>query len=107
MPPRQSTTHSGNTLWASGATIAEAYEQREFSRAIREIMALADRANEYIAEQAPWALAKQDGKAQQVQDICSLGLNLFRLLMIYLKPVVPTLATHSEAFLNDTLVLVR
>ncbi len=85
------------------SSIAELYEQREFAKAMREIMALADLANEYIAEQEPWVLAKQQGKEQQVQDVCSLGINLFRVLMIYLKPVLPTLAEQTETFLNDQL----
>lgn len=83
--------------------IAGYYEQREFTKAIREIMALADIANEYIANKAPWVLAKQPGKEQEVKDICSLGINLFRVLMIYLKPVLPALAAQSESFLNDKL----
>lgn len=83
--------------------IAQLYEAREFSRAMREIMALADAANEYIAEQAPWALAKQEGKEQEVLDICSLAINLFRALMIYLKPVLPKTAEAAEAFLQTSL----
>lgn len=85
---------------APGEMIAALYEQREYSKALREIMALADRANAYIAERAPWALAKADPKDPDVQAICSVGLNLFRLLMIYLKPVLPHMATQGEAFLN-------
>lgn len=80
--------------------IAKNYEQRDFSRAIREIVALADQANAWIAEQAPWALSKQAGKEGQVQAICSLSINLFRQLIILLKPVLPALARRSEAFLN-------
>ena len=84
----------------AGARIAELYEQREFSHAIREIMALADKANVYIDEQKPWALAKQAGNEQQVQDIYSVGVNLFRVLMAYLKPVLPVMAEEAEKFLN-------
>lgn len=84
-------------------TIAELYEQREYAKAMREIMAQADAANRYIDEKAPWALAKEEGKAQQVQDICSMGINLFRLLMVYLKPVLPETAAKAEAFLNSSL----
>ncbi|MBV1880830.1 MAG: methionine--tRNA ligase [Pseudomonadales bacterium] len=80
--------------------IAQLYEDREFGRAIREIMALADRANQYIDEAKPWVLAKEEGKAPEVQDVCSTGINLFRLLMIYLKPVLPITAEKSETFLN-------
>ncbi len=81
-------------------TIAEAYENRDFARAMREIMALADRANAWIADKAPWALNKQEGKQDEVQAICALGVNLFRQLVIFLKPVLPKLATAAEAFLN-------
>jgi methionyl-tRNA synthetase len=67
---------------------------------MREIMALADQANQYINDQEPWSLAKQTGKEQQVQAICTTGLNLFRQLIIFLKPVLPALAERVEAFLN-------
>lgn len=81
-------------------SIAEAYEVRDFARAMREIMALADRANAWIAEKAPWSLAKQDGKAEEVQAVCAAGINLFRQLIIFLKPVLPELAKEAERFLN-------
>ncbi|KJF81935.1 methionine--tRNA ligase [Photobacterium angustum] len=83
--------------------IGELYESREFGRAIREITALADKANQYVDEKAPWVVAKQEGKDQELQEICTVGINLFRVLMAYLKPVMPKLAERSEAFLNDTL----
>ncbi|KJG38928.1 methionine--tRNA ligase [Photobacterium angustum] len=83
--------------------IGELYECREFGRAIREITALADKANQYVDEKAPWVVAKQEGKDQELQEICTVGINLFRVLMAYLKPVMPKLAERSEAFLNDTL----
>ncbi len=85
---------------AAAPSIAEAYEARDFARAMREIMALADRANAWIADKAPWALAKQEGKQAEVQAICSVGINLFRQLVIFLKPVLPLLAADAEAFLN-------
>lgn len=85
---------------AAVPSIADAYEKRDFSRAMREIMALADKANAWIADQAPWALNKQEGKQDEVQAICSLGINLFRQLIILLKPVMPTLAADAEDFLN-------
>ena len=85
---------------AATPSIADAYEKRDFSRAMREIMALADKANAWIADQAPWALNKQEGKQDEVQAICSLGINLFRQLIVMLKPVMPTLAADAEAFLN-------
>lgn len=84
----------------SNANIAELYEKREFSRAMREIMALADLANEYIAAQAPWSLAKEAGNENKVQNVCSLAVNCFRVLMCYLKPVLPKTAEKAEAFLN-------
>ena len=79
--------------------IAAHYEAREFSKALRQIMALADKANQYIADKAPWTLAKTDKQCLEVQDICSTGLNLFRLLIAYLKPVLPTMAQNVECFL--------
>jgi methionyl-tRNA synthetase len=85
---------------AAAPAIAEAYENRDFARAMREIMALADRANAYIADKAPWALAKQEGKQAEVQAVCAAGVNLFRQLVIFLKPVLPELAAAAEAFLN-------
>jgi methionyl-tRNA synthetase len=84
----------------AGDSIAQAYEAREFSAAIREIMALADKANQYIDEKKPWALAKQEGQEQQVHDVCSVGINLFRQLAIYLAPVLPTLAAQVQSFLQ-------
>ncbi len=83
--------------------IAEAYESREFSRAIREIMALADKANRYVDDKAPWVIAKQEGADAELQAVCSVGINLFRVLMAYLKPVMPQLAERAEAFLGETL----
>ncbi|MNZ24747.1 Methionine--tRNA ligase [compost metagenome] len=85
---------------AAAPGIAEAYEARDFGRAMREIMALADRANAWIADKAPWSLAKQEGKQDEVQAICAQGINLFRQLVIFLKPVLPVLAADAEAFLN-------
>lgn len=85
---------------AAAPGIAEAYEARDFARAMREIMGLADRANAYIAEKAPWSLAKQEGKQDEVQAVCALGVNLFRQLVIFLKPVLPLLAADAEKFLN-------
>jgi methionyl-tRNA synthetase len=87
----------------ASASISEAYESREFSRAIREIMALADKANRYVDEKAPWVLAKQEGADAELQAVCSVGINLFRVLMAYLKPVMPLLAERAEAFLGETL----
>lgn len=88
----------------AGDSIAQSYEQREFARAIRDIMALADKANQYIDAKAPWVLVKDDSKQQEAHDVCSMGLNLFRVLMHYLKPVLPKMASDSEAFLNTELL---
>ena len=85
---------------AEGDAIAGDYEGREFGQAIRKIMALADRANQYIDANKPWVLAKEAGKEQTVQDVCSVGLNLFRVLMTYLQPVLPAMAADVETFLK-------
>lgn len=84
----------------AGDKIAQLYEGREFSHVVREIMALADLANQYIDERKPWVLIKQEDQLQTVQDVCSLGLNLFRILMTYLKPIVPVMAENVESFFN-------
>jgi methionyl-tRNA synthetase len=87
-----------------GDVIAELYENREFSKAMKEIMTLADRANEYIQEKAPWAMNKEEGRQQEVIEVCSVALNLFRQLITYLAPVLPDIAEKTKAFLNlDTL----
>ncbi|MBE8717000.1 methionine--tRNA ligase [Cellvibrio polysaccharolyticus] len=102
-----STTVADSALWQrfvdSSETIAAHYEARDFGKAIREIMALADAANEYIATQEPWKLAKQPGQEQQTQDVCTLGINMFRALLTWLKPVLPQLTADAEAFLGETL----
>lgn len=89
-----------NELIGAGDYIAALYEARDFQRAMREIIALADRANQYIDEKKPWVLAKEEGREQEVQDACSVGINCFRVLMTYLKPVLPVMAEKSEAFLG-------
>jgi methionyl-tRNA synthetase len=80
--------------------IAADYEARDYGHAIRKIMALADRANQYIDANKPWVLAKEAGREQQVQDVCSVGLNLFRVLATWLQPVLPAMAVQVESFLN-------
>ncbi len=85
---------------AAGPSIAAAYEGREYSRAVREIMALADVANRYIDERKPWVVAKEVGREAELQDVCSMGLNLFRLLIGYLRPILPGTAEKAEAFLR-------
>lgn len=91
------------TFVDAAESIADAYASRESSRAIREIMALADLANRYVDEQAPWVVAKQEGRDTELQAICSMGINLFRVLMTYLKPVLPALTKRAETFLNTEL----
>lgn len=88
---------------AAGDEIAALYEAREFNKAIREIVSLADRANQYIDEKKPWVLAKEEGAEQEVHAVCSVGINLFRVLLTYLKPVLPAMAEKSEAFLQCSL----
>jgi methionyl-tRNA synthetase len=80
--------------------IANSYQALNFNKAVRDIMALADRANQYIDHHKPWSLAKEADRAEEVQQICTQGLNLFRLLTIYLKPILPETAQKVEAFLN-------
>ncbi len=83
-----------------GESIAEQYENREFGHAMRSIMALADKANQYIDEKEPWVIAKQEGKDEELHAICSMGIQMFRALIGYLKPVLPVTAEKAEAFLN-------
>lgn len=85
---------------AAAELIAEHYENLAFSKAMRVIMGLADQANQFIAEQQPWKLIKQPETRDQAAAVCADGINLFRLLALYLKPVLPQFATQSEAFLN-------
>ena len=84
----------------AGDEIAALYEAREFNRAMREIIALADRANQYIDDKKPWVMAKDEALEDEVQAVCSVGINLFRVLATYLKPVLPKMAEKSEAFLR-------
>ncbi len=84
----------------AGQRIAAAYEERDLAAAIREIMALTDRANLYIDQQKPWLVAKDPARAAEVQAVCTQGLNLFRILVLYLKPVMPRLAAATENFLG-------
>jgi len=84
----------------AGDSIAELYENREFGKAMRDIIALADRANQYIDDKKPWVMAKDPEQIADVQAVCSVGINLFRALMTYLKPVLPGMAERAEAFLQ-------
>jgi methionyl-tRNA synthetase len=86
----------------SGESIAAAYEARDTASAVRDIMALADCANQYIDAQKPWLLAKDPNNANQVQSVCTQGLNLFRVLMIYLAPVLPEMAAKARRFLQES-----
>jgi methionyl-tRNA synthetase len=90
-------------LYAEFANAAEElandFEQREYSRAVRKIMALADRANQYIDEHKPWILAKKAGSEAEIVAVCTQGLNLFRALIVYLKPIVPALVARAETLL--------
>ncbi|MCB5162208.1 methionine--tRNA ligase [Marinomonas algarum] len=87
----------------AGDMIAEHFESREYGKAIREIMRLADVANEYIAVQAPWVLAKDEVTLPKVQEVCTVALNLFSILATYLKPVMPKMVEDAEAFLGKEL----
>lgn len=83
------------------STVEQLYELGDTAQAVREIMSLADKANQYIASNAPWELAKQEGKETELQNTCTLAINLFRSLCVYLKPIVPRLVQRSEEFLNS------
>ncbi|UAY78635.1 methionine--tRNA ligase [Pasteurella canis] len=85
------------------AQIATYYEEREFSKVVREVMLLADKANKYIDDKAPWVIAKEEGRDAELQAVCSMALQLFRVLAIYLKPVIPQIIERAEAFLQDEL----
>lgn len=87
-------------FYQSEKIIADFYESCEYAKAMREIMALADKANQFIDHRKPWALAKEPGKEKEVQEICTTGLSLFKILITYLKPVLPMLAESVEKFLN-------
>jgi len=84
----------------SGDDIADAYDQIDFARAMRLVMECADRANKFIDDHSPWTLKNDPAKQEQLQDICTIGLNLFRQLVIYLAPVLPTLAKQTEELLG-------
>jgi methionyl-tRNA synthetase len=86
---------------AAGDGIAKSYESRDMAAAMREIMALCDRANQYVDSRKPWLLAKDAKNAAEVQSVCTQALNLFRVLMIYLEPVLPTMAARASAFFRE------
>jgi len=89
-----------NTFTEASESIAHCYEKLDTNRAMREIMALADKANQYIDHHKPWAMIKEEGNEKVVHQVCTQGINLFRLLTLYLKPVLPATAEKVEAFLN-------
>ncbi len=86
---------------AVGEKIAELYENCEYSSAVREIMVLADRANQYIEGKEPWVVRKDESRADELRDICTVGLNLFRQVIIYLAPVLPSIQKQTEELLNN------
>jgi methionyl-tRNA synthetase len=85
---------------AAAESIGASYEARDYGKAVREIMALADRANQYIDERKPWVMARSPDKDGEVQAVCTMGLNLFRVLMVYLSPILPATARKAGAFLD-------
>ncbi len=87
-------------LQAEAKTIAQLYDSRDFARALRDVMQLADKVNEYVDQNKPWELAKKPDQVERLQDVCSTCIEAFRLLTIYLKPVLPALAVQVEAFLG-------
>jgi len=90
----------GAAMAAKSETIAQLYETREYGKALREVMALADQANEFVDREKPWDLAKDASRREQLHQVCSEALNHFRLLTLYLKPVLPRVAAQAEQFLN-------
>ena len=89
-----------DTLMSSSREVQQLYEEREFGKALREAMLLADRVNEYVDQNKPWELAKKPGTDARLHEVCSVCIEAFRLLTIYLKPVLPALAQQVEAFLR-------
>lgn len=87
-------------LLSAREPIVDAYVSRDYARAVRYIMECADKVNQYIDANKPWVLAKDDTQLKQVHAICTMGLNLFRVLMTYLKPIVPVMSQAAEHFLN-------
>ena len=86
---------------AAEDVLADHYEKREYSKAMRLIMSLADEANRYLENKKPWLMVKDASQADAVQDVCTQGLNMFRTLMIYLTPVLPSLATETQSLFNE------
>jgi methionyl-tRNA synthetase len=99
-PAQRAADRPDGVLYAAAEDIAQAYEGREYSRAVREIMRLADQANQYADQHKPWELAKQPDQAQRLHQVCSELLNTFRVLTIYLAPILPRTAERVAAFMN-------
>ncbi len=99
LAPTLSSSGISDTIVAGAAAIADYYDGREYGKAMRDIMALADRVNQYIDEKQPWVAIKDEARHAEVHDVCSIGLNAFRQLVILLKPVLPRLAAQAEVFL--------
>lgn len=89
-----------NDLVGARESIIDAYVSRDYARAVRQIMECADKVNQYIDANKPWVLAKDEARLPDVHAICTMGINLFRVLMTYLKPVLPTMSQAAEQFLN-------
>src|SRR6185436_20459483 len=89
-----------DALRAHSAAVQQLYDEREFGKAVREVMLLADRVNEYVDQHKPWELAKNEAHRAALHDVCSVCIEAFRLLTIYLKPVLPVLAAKVEQFLR-------
>ena len=87
-------------LQAASASLAQSYEEREYAKALREVMALTDVVNEYVDANKPWELAKQEGQDARLQQVCSELINAFRILTVYLSPVLPKLSAAVAEFLN-------
>ena len=87
-------------IQSASANLATLFENREYGKALRDIMLLTDKANQFVDQEKPWELAKQEGQDTNLHRVCSEALNMFRLLTLYLKPVLPKLAMQVEAFLR-------
>ncbi len=85
---------------AAGSEIAEHFDERDTNRALRRVMALADDANRYLDERKPWQIAKEPGRERELRAVLTTGLNVFRTLVTYLKPVIPATAARAEALLG-------
>jgi methionyl-tRNA synthetase len=94
-----------DTLQAASAPLQALYDSRDYARALREIMLLADKVNEYVDQNKPWELAKQEGMEARLHDVCTVCIEAFRLMTIYLKPVLPVLAAQVEGFLGSAPLL--